>query len=86
MEHKLRRTDRRLACQGAVLEFYRDSMILPDGAEQTWDYVHHKKGGGACSVPVLPGGQGFFRRLQNRHRCWKCEEKFVQPTLICSKI
>ena len=37
MEHKLRRTDRRLACQGAVLEFYRDSMILPDGAEQTWD-------------------------------------------------
>ena len=56
MEHKLRRTDRRLACQGAVLEFYRDSMILPDGAEQTWDYVHHKKGGGACSVPVLPDG------------------------------
>ena len=56
MEHKLRRTDRRLACQGAVLEFYRDSMILPDGAEQTWDYVHHKKGGGACSVPVLSDG------------------------------
>ena len=57
MEHKLHRTDRQLACAGAVLEFYRDTMVLPDGQVQTWDYVHHKKGGGACTVPVLPDGR-----------------------------
>lgn len=57
MKHRLHRTDRKLASAGAVLEFYRDTMILPDGEEQTWDYVHHKKGGGACSVPVLPDGR-----------------------------
>lgn len=57
MEHKLHRTGRELACSGAVLEFYRDAMVLPDGQEQTWDYVHHKKGGGACTVPVLPDGR-----------------------------
>ena len=57
MKHRLHRTDRKLAAAGAVLEFYRDTMILPDGEEQTWDYVHHKKGGGVCSVPVLPDGR-----------------------------
>lgn len=57
MKHRLHRTDRKLAAAGAVLEFYRDTMILPDGEEQTWDYVHHKKGGGACSVPILPDGR-----------------------------
>jgi ADP-ribose pyrophosphatase len=57
MEHKLHRSDRQLASAGAVLEFYRDTMVLPDGQVQTWDYVHHKKGGGACTVPVLPDGR-----------------------------
>lgn len=57
MEHGLHRTGRRLAAAGAVLEFYRDSMVLPDGREETWDYVRHKKGGGSCVVPVLPDGR-----------------------------
>lgn len=57
MEHKLHRTGRSLAAAGAVLEFYRDQMVLPDGQEQVWDYVRHKKGGGACTVPVLPDGR-----------------------------
>lgn len=57
MEHKLHRTGRKLAAEGAVLAFYRDEMVLPDGKEETWDYVCHKKGGGACTVPVLPDGR-----------------------------
>ena len=57
MEYKLHRTGRRLAAEGAVLEFYRDDMVLPDGQHQVWDYVRHKKGGGACTVPVLPDGR-----------------------------
>ena len=57
MEYKLHRTGRTLAAEGAVLEFYRDDMVLPDGQKQVWDYVRHKNGGGACVVPVLPDGQ-----------------------------
>ena len=57
MEYKIRRTDRKLESAGSVLEFYRDTMILPDGTEQKWDYVRHKKGGGACTVPVLADGR-----------------------------
>ncbi|MBQ6590211.1 MAG: NUDIX hydrolase [Lachnospiraceae bacterium] len=62
MEYRLHRTQRKLAEAGAVLEFYRDTMVLPDGTEQTWDYVRHKKGGGACSVPVLADGRVLLIR------------------------
>ena len=54
MEYKLKRLKRELASRGKVLEFYRDTMELPDGKTEKWDFVHHTKGGGACVVPVLP--------------------------------
>ena len=53
----LRRIDRELACEGGILEFCRDTVELPDGKIELWDAVHHKKGGGACAVPVLPDGR-----------------------------
>ena len=57
MEYSLRRVGRELASEGKVLEFYRDDMILPDGKEEKWDFVHHKTGGGSCVVPVLSDGR-----------------------------
>ena len=57
MDYKLRRLDRTLASPGKVLEFYRDRVQLPDGQQENWDFVHHKRGGGACVVPVLPDGR-----------------------------
>lgn len=45
------------AYRGGILEFYRDTVILPDGKTEVWDEIHHKKGGGACCVPVLPDGR-----------------------------
>ena len=57
MEYKLRRLDRKLASSGKVLEFYRDTVELPDGHTESWDFVNHKRGGGACVVPVLPDGR-----------------------------
>lgn len=57
MEYKLKRLGRELAASGIVLEFYRDDMQLPDGKVEKWDFVHHKRGGGACVVPVLPDGR-----------------------------
>ena len=57
MEYKLKRLGRELAAPGKALEFYRDDMQLPDGKVEKWDFVHHKKGGGACVVPILPDGR-----------------------------
>ena len=57
MDYKLKRLDRKLASSGKVLEFYRDTVELPDGHTENWDFVHHKRGGGACVVPVLPDGR-----------------------------
>ena len=57
MEYRLKRLGRELAASGKVLEFYRDDMELPDGKIERWDFVHHKRGGGACVVPVLPDGR-----------------------------
>ncbi|MGN0363035.1 MAG: NUDIX hydrolase [Bilifractor sp.] len=52
--HKLRRLNRRLVYTGSVLDVYKDRMQLPDGKIEEWDFVSHKKGGGACIVPILP--------------------------------
>ena len=57
MDYKLRRLDRELASSGKVLDFYRDTVELPDGHTERWDFVYHKRGGGACVVPVLPDGR-----------------------------
>lgn len=57
MDYKLKRLNRELASPGKALEFYRDTMELPDGRTEIWDFVHHKRGGGACVVPVLPDGR-----------------------------
>ena len=57
MDYRLKREDRQTVSSGKVLEFMRDTMRLPDGKIEYWDFVHHKKGGGACVVPVLPDGR-----------------------------
>ena len=57
MEYKLERLERRLVCPGRALDFMRDTVRLPDDTVEEWDFVHHKKGGGACVVPVLGDGR-----------------------------
>ena len=56
MEYKLKRVGRELVMPGKVIDFYRDTMELPDGRIEKWDYIDHKRGG-ACIVPVLPDGR-----------------------------
>lgn len=56
-KYKLKRLDRQLVSEGSVFRFYRDKMQLPDGKIEYWDYVDHKKTGGAAVVPVLSDGR-----------------------------
>ena len=54
---ELKRLNRRTVFTGKAIDFCRDTMCLPDGRIEEWDFIHHKKGGGACVVPVLPDGR-----------------------------
>ncbi len=54
MEH-IKRTNRKLAYKGSILEFYKDTMITPDGKVVYWDHIEHK--GAAAMVPVLDDGR-----------------------------
>ena len=57
MEYKIKRLRREKVFGGSALEFMQDLMELPDGKRETWDFVHHRRGGGACVVPVLDDGR-----------------------------
>lgn len=56
MENLIKRVKRELKHQGAIVDFYSDTMELPDGRTAQWDLVHHRKGAAAV-VPVLPDGK-----------------------------
>ena len=56
MDYRLKRIRRELAYKGSILDVYKDTMELPDGKTEVWDFVDHRKGG-ACIVPVLPDGR-----------------------------
>ena len=57
MDYKIKRLKREKVYGGSALEFMQDLMELPDGKRETWDFVHHRRGGGACVVPVLDDGR-----------------------------
>ena len=56
-KYQLKRTGRNLIYGGSVFNFYEDTMELPDGREEKWQYVEHRKGGGACTVAILENGE-----------------------------
>lgn len=55
MSEEIRRIDRKLIHHGAVVDFYEDTMQLPDGNTATWDFISHK--GAAAVVAVQPDGR-----------------------------
>ncbi|MCR4787162.1 MAG: NUDIX hydrolase [Lachnospiraceae bacterium] len=52
---QIKRIDRRLVAEGSVIDYYRDTMLLPDGTTKEWDLIDHK--GAAAVVPVLDDGR-----------------------------
>ena len=52
---KLRRLKRTLVQKGHILDYYYDTMEMPDGKQAEWDLLDHK--GAAAVVPVLDNGQ-----------------------------
>ncbi len=52
---KITRVKRELQCEGAITKYYKDTVVLPDGKTQIYDFVGHN--GAAAAVGVLPDGR-----------------------------
>ncbi|MDC7278009.1 NUDIX hydrolase [Butyrivibrio fibrisolvens] len=53
---QIKRIDRKLVHSGAILDFYEDTMLLPNGKTETWDFISHRMGA-ACVLAVKPDGK-----------------------------
>ncbi len=49
------RINRKLAHHGSIVDFYTDTMKLPDGREEIFDFISHR--GAAAVIPVLDDGR-----------------------------
>jgi len=52
---EIKRINRRLEHRGRIVDFYCDTMVLPDGKEVEWDFICHR--GAAAIVPVDADGR-----------------------------
>ena len=53
---KIERVGRKLVHKGTILDMYEDTVRLPNGKEEKWDFVSHRMGA-ACVLAVRPDGK-----------------------------
>ena len=61
MIDEMKRLKRELMYKGAILDIYKDTMQLPNGKIEEWDFISHRKGAAAV-LPVLPDGRVILVR------------------------
>lgn len=55
MEGEVKRIKRELKCEGSITKYYKDTVLLPNGNTEVWDFVGHN--GAAAAVAVLDDGR-----------------------------
>lgn len=87
---EIKRIDRRLVSKGSIIDYYRDTMLLPDGRTSEWDFISHK--GAAAVVPVLDDGRIIMvRQYRNALERYTIEipagglNGSDEPTLVAAK-
>ncbi len=55
MNAEIKRLKRELQCEGAITKYYKDTVQLPDGKTEIYDFVAHN--GAAAAVGVLEDGR-----------------------------
>lgn len=56
MSEQIKRLNRELVHSGVILDIYKDTMELPNGKTEEWDFVSHRKGAAAV-VAVREDGK-----------------------------
>lgn len=86
----IKRIKRELVYKGSILDIYSDSMELPNGKIEKWDYVAHRKGAAAV-VPVLEDGRILMvRQYRNALDRFTLEipagarDSITEPTIECA--
>lgn len=52
---EFKRLDRKLVYKGSIIDYYKDTIQVPNGNVVQWDYIHHN--GAAAVVPVRADGK-----------------------------
>lgn len=52
---EIKRIGRELIYQGSIIDYYKDTMSIPNGNVVKWDHIEHK--GAAAVIPVLDDGR-----------------------------
>lgn len=55
MNTEIKRIKRELQCKGTIMSYYKDTVVLPDGNTEIYDFVGHN--GAAAAVGVLEDGR-----------------------------
>ena len=55
MADEFKRLGRKLVYEGTIIDYYRDTVLVPNGNIVEWDFIGHK--GAAAVVPVTDDGK-----------------------------
>lgn len=55
MSEEFKRLNRELVYHGAIIDFYKDTVLVPNGNVVKWDFIDHK--GAAAVIPVREDGK-----------------------------
>lgn len=55
MADEFKRLDRELVYKGSIIDFYKDTVQVPNGRAVKWDFIKHQ--GAAAVVPVTEDGK-----------------------------
>lgn len=86
----VKRIQRELIYQGSILDIYSDSMELPNGKVEKWDYVEHRKGAAAVVAVRQDGKLLMVRQYRNALDRFTLEipagarDSRTEPTIECA--
>ena len=86
----IKRVKRELVYQGSILDIYNDSIQLPDGKIEHWDYVEHRKGAAAVVAVLEDGRLLLVRQYRNALNRFTLEipagarDYVTEPTSECA--
>ena len=71
MADEFKRLDRELVYKGSIVDFYKDTVKVPNGNVVKWDFIKHQ--GAAAVVPVMEDGRILmvrqYRNALDRYTC-----------------
>ena len=65
MSEQAKRMKRELVMKGTILDVYKDTMELPNGKTEEWDFVSHRKGAAAVVAVREDGKLLMVRQYRN---------------------